>query len=148
MTEQVDNLAQSLTNVAVNSSNNDPSDYVPTDDEDMAVHSGVDTDDDKVGIHVETISRDKAHSLLYDTDNDMDSSDPTGTAAIGQGRTFYYADQNIMDDPIHVANLPPALPAVIVAESQPGSGTSSQNQSLTETSSQPESETSSQNPTN
>ena len=146
VTEQVNNLAQSLTNVAVNSGNNDPSDYVPTDDEDMAFNNETDVDDDdEVGISVETISRHEANRLLgYDTDNDMDSSDPAGTAAIGQSRTFYYADPNIMDDPIRNANLPPALPAVIVADSE----TSSQNQQPTETSSQPESETSSQNPTN
>ena len=114
----------------------------------MAVNNDADTDDDDTDmiIHVEAITKEEADRLLahsdHDTDNDMDSSDPAGTAAIGQSRTFYYVDQNVMDDPIRVANLPPALPAVIVDKSQP------QNQQQTETSSQQESETSSQYPTN
>ena len=157
--EQINNLAQSLAeNVLVGSNNNDPSDYVPTDDEDMAVNNDVDAEDDDnadMTIHVETITGEEADRLLaasdHDTNNDMDSSDPTGTAAICQSCTFYYADQNVIDDPIRADNLPPALPAVIVAESQPGSGTSSQNQQQqieTSSQAQQESETSSQNPMN
>ena len=104
-------------------------------------------------ICVESITREEADRLLalsdHDSNNDMDSSDPAGTAAIGQSRTFYYANQNVMDDPISADNLPPALRTVIVAESWLGSETSSQNQQIkTSSQNQQESETSSQNPTN
>ena len=155
MTEQVTNLARSLAeNVVVESGNNDPSDYVPTDDEDMAVNNDYDFDDDG-NIMSSGQVLDRINDLL-DSDQDdqdddgMDVSDPTGTAAIGQSRTYYYADQNVMDDPIRVADLPPVLPAVVVVQEQPDVETSSQTQQQNETSSQnqQESETSSQNPTN
>ena len=147
--EQINNLSQSLAeNVLVRSDNNDPSDYVHMDDKDMAVNNNFDIDDDDNTMSTEHVMN-QINDIL-DSDDEMDSSDPTGTAAIGQSRTYYYADQNVMDDPIRAAYLPSVLLAVIVNQDQPDSETSSQNQQRIETSSQnqQESETSSQNPTN
>ena len=145
--EQINDLSQSLAeNVLVRSDNNDPSDYVPTDDEDMAVNNDVDIDDDDNNMSTEHVMN-QINDLL-DSDDEMDSSDPTGTAAIGQSRTYYYADQNVMDDPIRAADLPSVLPAVIVNQDQPDFETSSQQQIETSSQTQQESETSSQNPMN
>ena len=82
---------------------------------------------------------DQVNDLLASDDNNdnaMDSIDPTGTAAIGQSSTSYYQDQNVMDNPIDAANLPPALPAFIAAGNlQPALLADAENQQESETSS-------------
>ena len=116
--KQVDNLSRSIAESVLPGVNNDnPTDYIDTDNDDIAVNH-------------DTLTREQADELLAsedDSDNAMDLLDPTGTAANPQGEVIFYNDSNVMDDPIDAAYLPAAIPAVIVTENQPDSETSSQN---------------------
>ena len=135
--EQVDNLSQNVAeSVLIDDVNYaDPPDYVDTDDEElMRVHGQ--------GI----FSEEQVNEMLAgsEDDNAMDLLDPTGTAAIGQGSTTYYNDQNVMDNPIDAADLPQAIPAAIVIA--PGILPIAGNLPIADP--QQDSETSAQNPTN
>ena len=133
--EQVDNLSQNVAeSVLIDDVNNaDPPDYIDTDDEEMMTVHGQ-------GI----FSEEQVNEMLAgsEDDNAMDLLDPTGTAAIGQGSTNYYNDQNVMDNPIDAADLPQALPAAIGPGILPIAG------NLPIADPQQDSETSAQNPTN
>jgi hypothetical protein len=118
--EQVEHLTQSVAENVINDvGNNSPLDYGDSDGDDHDFNGTLED----------------ANNLLYgdlpehtEESEEMDASEPAGTAAIPQGSSIiFYGDPNYIDTEVTVLGLPPVLQAVPSLGVTPNNETFSQN---------------------